>query len=191
MRAAVGAFLPALSPAHRTPAAVRKHRRLEPPPPPQPINEAELTRRIDRSTKINAVIAVCALSAVHALQDPALQGWSAAAGAALVFGGSSASTADSNPQPSAFTPGYPPRLPICRSSEGWPFESLWRQLPAKHPAVAAAGTLGFQLWVTVGNAALSLLVLLILRGAASESQTRVSRATARRCVPCPRAPCPL
>lgn len=36
-------------------------------------------------------------------------------------------------------------------------------LPAKHPAAAAAGPLLFQLWVTVGNALLNLLLLILLR----------------------------
>lgn len=36
-------------------------------------------------------------------------------------------------------------------------------LPAKHPAAAAAGPLAFQCWVTVGNAGLNVLLLLLLR----------------------------
>ena len=36
-------------------------------------------------------------------------------------------------------------------------------LPAKHPAASAAGPLGFQLWVTLGNAGLNALLLLLLR----------------------------
>ena len=36
-------------------------------------------------------------------------------------------------------------------------------LPAKHPAASAAGPLGFQLWVTLGNAGLNALLLVLLR----------------------------
>ena len=35
-------------------------------------------------------------------------------------------------------------------------------LPAKHPAAVAASTLSYQVWVTVGNVALNLLLLLLL-----------------------------
>ena len=85
----------------------------------------ELARRVTRCSAISLAIAAAALSAVYASKtNHTLQGWVAAAGAALVFGGSS--------------------------------------LPAKHPAAVAAGTLEFQLWVTVGNAGLNILLLLML-----------------------------
>ena len=85
----------------------------------------ELARRVTRCSAFSLAIAAAALSAVYASKaNPTLQGWVAAAGAALVFGGSS--------------------------------------LPAKHPAAVAAGTLDFQLWVTVGNTGLNLLLLLLL-----------------------------
>ena len=90
-----------------------------------PLNEAQVTRRVTQSTLANLALAVGVLSGVSMLRSqPDMQGWLAAAGAALVFGGSS--------------------------------------LPAKHPAAAAAGTLGFQLWVTIGNSALNLMLLLLL-----------------------------
>ena len=87
--------------------------------------EAALVGRVNRCTAFNAAVAAGALTGTYCLNSqPAFQGWVAAAGAALVFGGSS--------------------------------------LPSKHPAAANAGTLGFQLWVTIGNASLNLLLLLLL-----------------------------
>ena len=97
------------------------HVRLEAQP-----RDSIIARRAVRSSAINTVIAAAALVSVLALKEqPAAQGWVGAAGAALVFGGSS--------------------------------------LPAKHPAAVAAGPLGFQLWVTVGNSTLNLLLLFLLR----------------------------
>jgi len=91
----------------------------------QRFDEEELSRRVTRCSAFSLAIAAASLSAVYGSQsNPTLQGWVAAAGAALVFGGSS--------------------------------------LPAKHPAAVAAGTLDFQLWVTVGNTGLNLLLLLLL-----------------------------
>ncbi|KAL3933808.1 MAG: hypothetical protein SGPRY_000121 [Prymnesium sp.] len=84
--------------------------------------EEDVSRRIACSSLLNSLLAAAALTSVVASHSkPGLQGWVAASGAAVVFGGSS--------------------------------------LPAKHPAAAAAGTLGFQIWVTLGNAALNLLLL--------------------------------
>jgi glucose uptake protein GlcU len=108
----------------RTHVETLKHHRLD-ASVAMPLDEAQITRRVTQSTLANLAIAVGVLSGVSMLRSqPDMQGWMAAAGAALVFGGSS--------------------------------------LPAKHPAAAAAGTLGFQLWVTIGNSALNLMLLLLL-----------------------------
>ena len=75
----------------------------------------ELSRRVWRSVFVACLCATGALAAHFTLESAA--GWSAAAGAALVFGSSS--------------------------------------LPAKHPRSEALGTVGFQIFVTVGNAVTS------------------------------------
>ena len=103
--------------------AFMRHRRM---PEEEPVDDrTELTRRVTRSSLVNSAVAAISLLAVLASQNSTVQGWAAAVGAALVFGGSS--------------------------------------LPAKHPAASAAGALGFQVWVTLGNAALNFLLLLLLR----------------------------
>ena len=99
-----------------------KHHRLDAGRQP---DDSELARRVTKCSAFSLAIAAGALSAVYVSDsNPTLQGWVAAGGAALVFGGSS--------------------------------------LPAKHPAAVAASTLSYQVWGTVGNVALNLLLLLLL-----------------------------
>ena len=79
------------------------------------LDTAELSRRVWRSCAVACLCATGALAAHFFLEGA--EGWTAAAGAALVFGSSS--------------------------------------LPAKHPRAEALGTVGFQIFVTVGNAVTS------------------------------------
>lgn len=83
-----------------------------------------IERRVHCATLVAWGFAACSLLALFGL-PAATQGWTAAAGAMLVFGASS--------------------------------------LPAKHPAAAKIGPLGFQLWVTMGNSGASTLLLLLMR----------------------------
>ena len=102
-----------------------KHHQRLPEPAARSLTQDELIRRVHTFTIFNVALAALILAAVSAFQSqPTLQGWTAAAGAAIVFGGSS--------------------------------------IGGKHPAAAEAGSLGFQLWVTVGNAGVNLLLLLLL-----------------------------
>jgi hypothetical protein len=70
----------------RTHVETLKHHRLD-ASVAMPLDEAQITRRVTQSTLANLAIAVGVLSGVSMLRSqPDMQGWMAAAGAALVFG---------------------------------------------------------------------------------------------------------